>query len=89
MSSAAYGYGTDDPEDGPTVGGTSPEGEVEGVLWDPDEETGVGRLRYEFWSEQVRVLSHLNPEDDRWRALQAKYRELEGDLIDEPHPSTG
>jgi phage terminase large subunit len=89
MSSAAYGYGTDDPEDGPTVGGTSPEGEVEGVLWEPDEETGVGRLRYEFWSEQVRVLYHLNqPREERFR-LNRLYHDLTGEYIESDLPEDG
>jgi hypothetical protein len=90
MSSAAYGYGTDDPTQG-AVGGTTPTGEVEGLRWsaNPEGVRGRGRLRYEFWSEQVRVLYHLNqPREERAR-LNALYHELTGDYIDADLPDDG
>jgi hypothetical protein len=78
--------GSTDADAEPAVGGTEPSGEVDGLHYDP---TADRPLRYEFWSEQLRALSHLNPTDDRWGALQAKYRELEEVWIDDPHPPDG
>jgi phage terminase large subunit len=88
MSSSAYGYGTDD---GGAVGGTSPVGEVEGLRWDPNPGgvRGRGRLRYEFWSEQVRVLYHLNQSRDERFRLNRLYKDLTGEWIDSELPENG
>jgi len=91
MSSSAYGYGGDDGDAGGAAGGIRPEGEVEGLRWEPNPSgvRGRGRLRYEFWSEQVRLLYHLNqPREERTR-LNTLYHELTGDWIDTDLPEDG
>lgn len=90
MSLPAYGYGTDGDGVG-TVGGTTPVGEVDGLSWEPnpDGTRSKARLRYEFWSEQVRVLYHLNQSRQDRRRLNRLYYELTGEYIDTELPTAG
>jgi hypothetical protein len=90
MSSAGYGSGGgDDP--GGAVGGTRPEGAVEGLRWTPNPGgvRGVGQLRYEFWSEQIRVLYHLNQPREKREKLKRLYYVRTGELIDSDLPEDG
>lgn len=68
------------------VGGTEPRGEVEGLTYDPHADSP---LRYEFWSEQVRALYHLNNPVERRRDLNVLYKQLEGEFIETEIPEDG
>jgi len=74
-----------DPE-GPAVGGVEPEGEVDGLAYDP---TADPALEYKFWSEQVRVLYHLNQPLVRRNGLNRLYYRLTGEYIDVEVPADG
>lgn len=73
-------------ENEPATGGTKPEGEVDGLRYDP---TADPALDYQFWSEQVRVLYHLNQPRERRAELNLLYRELEGEFIETEIPADG
>ena len=73
-------------ENEPAQGGTKPEGEVDGLTYDP---TADPALDYQFWSEQVRVLYHLNQPRERRAELNLLYRELEDEFIETQIPSDG
>lgn len=51
------------------VGGVEPQGEVDGLRWDPE----AGRVTYNFWHKQIEVLSHLNPRAERREVLRRLY----------------
>jgi hypothetical protein len=67
------------------VGGVEPRGEVDGLYYDPN----TGDLNYQFWEDQIRVLYHLNQDEQRRRDLQYLYRDITGEWIDEPYPNDG
>jgi len=76
----------DDEQNEPAVGGVEPKGEVDGLFYNPESDPP---LTYQFWSEQIRVLYHLNQPRQRRRDLNYLYHDLEGEFIDEEIPADG